>query len=244
MSSKNKQGALSAKLIFVVLAGVGVMILLFSLMTSDKFETVELNLSQSQSSRQEQLKELGQITEDTHINGRILLNQHNIEKYAKEKNGNCDYELNKDMPTETETYESKTKSIEFSLPYNEDWGSEEFIVMPYDELEDKVYFGPLAEMPNCDWQRAYFMKLHKTQPKAEILADLSMRKLQGDWEFIHIGKIEVVKFTQKNSKYDNCLSPRYYVLGVDYDYEFVVNCSDDIERDFDFLKQIVLTIKF
>lgn len=243
MKNFKKAGVISAKLIFVLIAAVGVIALLFTLARSERFETVQVNLTESQQYQQDQLRELGQLEEDYRIDGKLLLTQANLEKYSKEKNPSCTYTLNTAGAKETIIFKSKEKDIEFSLPYNEDWGSAEFIMFPYEELNDSVYFGPLLAMPNCLWQRAYLVELHETKPTAEILADLNMRNLSSDLEFTTVKDREAIKFVEFNSKYENCSSVRMYVLGVDYDYEFIVNCSEDLENDFAFLEQILLTVK-
>jgi len=242
MALKNKSGALSAKLLFVLIAGIGVMILIFSLARSDKFETVQVNLSESASLQQEQLRDLGQLEEDVRYQGKIVLTQANLAKYIKDKN--CSYELDSSSPKTTEVYSGDDKGIEFNLPYSDLWGSDEFMIMPYDELEDEIYFGPLLHMPDCSMQRAYLVKLHETAPTAEILADLSMRNIKGEWEFSKIKDRDVIKFVEYNTLYSNCESVRVYLLGKDYDYEFIVNCSEDTEMDFAFLEQVLTTVKF
>jgi len=243
MSFKNfKKGEGSAMLIFVVFAAVGVIILILFLARSPKFQQVKLNIETNQEVFNEQLLELGEHTTDTEYqDGRIVFNMDLLNKFDAEI---CKSKLDFSSPKSTEIYKNKSKGLEFSFPYSSQWGNKDYILKPYDELGDSVYFGPLKNLSKdaCNISRAYVLNIHKIQSTNEILESLKPKLAGGEVEFKTLLLAETVKYLKVESA--SCKSPSYYVMGVDYDYEFTVQCSDDIENDFIFLEQIINTLKF
>lgn len=52
--------------------------------------------------------------------------------------------FNSDIPNQTVTYASKEKGYSVDLPYNSNWGTKDLYIMPYDEADGDVFFGPVG----------------------------------------------------------------------------------------------------
>jgi len=243
MSLKNyKKGEGTAMLVFVLFAAIGVIALILFLARSPKFQQVKLNLETNQEVFNEQLLELGEHAADTEYqDGRIVFNMDLLNKFDIEI---CRSKLDFSSPKSTEVYKNKSKGLEFSFPYSPQWGNTDYVLKPYDQLGDSVYFGPLKNLSKdaCNISRAYVLNIHEIQSTNEILESIQPELAEGEAEFKTLLLAETVKYVKAQSA--SCKSPSYYVMGVDYDYEFSVQCSDDIENDFIFLEQIINTLKF
>lgn len=236
------KGFLSPKLLFVLVAALGVMGILFYLSRSTTFTTVEVNLTAAQSLQEQSLKDAGALEEKHLKDGKQVLTGFNLEKYYKNNANACSEKFVADVPNETQTYENKNNKIKFFYPYNGNWGNDSYYVGPLDELDGILYFGPVFNHENCVWERAYKMVVQNRRSITEIFNEVANKYPGQVPEVIKVGTKEVISYTVEKSA--DCVYPVYYLLGPDFDYEFSTICSNSLENDQAFLEQIIEKVRF
>ncbi|MFH1284695.1 MAG: hypothetical protein ABIH78_03870 [Candidatus Peregrinibacteria bacterium] len=174
---------------------------------------------------------------------RILLTPENISEYNSPDNQMYyDENFNGEVPDELVNYYSKEMGISVDIPYNENWGSRRFELNPYDyyeygrdDLVGFLNFGPMYRFEAGTWVRAYYLYFYPAQTVDGVM----MEKSELNPEKIEINGLTVVKFID----FGMCSYPSLYVIGEKYDYEFMPQCSVDEESDFEFLEEIVSSVK-
>ncbi len=191
-----------------------------------------------------------EFTEETAVadDDRILLTYDNISQYCNpvEDTTPCqEEEFNVDDANTAETYENSEKGIRVELPYNSDWGSERFRILPYETNpynSDVISFGPISQGEGGGWGRGLWSLTFKEAKTAdEVIADLNENDpdLTGQPEKSTINGINVVEYISAGMV-------NYYnieVIGENYNYLFITGTSGS-NNLFSDLEDIVETFEF
>lgn len=155
---------------------------------------------------------------------RILLTPENLKDYC-DPTVNLDEcsseDFNMDPPSTTKSYENPTRGISVDLPYNPNWGSKNYRLMPYEEEGEYVWFGPMGQFEGGGWARPFWMlRFTEAKPAAEVAAELSGGDGYGpggvEGEIVDINGFEVVQYQEIGLG-------EYYVMevvGSKYNYRF------------------------
>lgn len=128
---------------------------------------------------------------------RILLTMDNIKKYWTPETG-CDEKFNYDNPSTLVTYTSKDSDLSVNLPYNPNWGNENYRINPYDKTEDGIQFGNIGQIGTCHWTRYGKIDFLAPMTATQVLVDLENK-----------GMDEIKKVTL-----DNGLTAYQYIVGI------------------------------
>ena len=167
---------------------------------------------------------------------RILLTNENADQYQFE---DClNYETNTDTPSTAFIYEDK--GISFSIPYNPNWGNDEFRINPYDVVDDSIKFGIInygGMEGDCGWYRDYSFSFEPAQTAADLIEEVESGEYLFDIEpvVLDIDGLEVVQYEIEGM----CGEGAYVVIGEgDYNYKFRGVCKTT-EYDFEYLKTLI-----
>lgn len=176
---------------------------------------------------------------------RILLTPENINEYCSlesaESLEKCrQIVFNYDDANTTANYTNTEKGISVDLPYNYNWGSNEYRINPYDEISNTntVQFGAIGQGEGGGWARYIWNMYYKEQKSAQqVVSDInsSGRIIIFEPEIVEINGLTVVKYAETG------LTDYYYmeVIGEKYNYDFVAI----VDNAFDKLETVVKSIK-
>jgi hypothetical protein len=104
----------------------------------------------------------------------ILLTENNImkiiDKRIKSGQDICSIEFNNDPPTEEILFSNTEKGISFKIPYNPNWGNNNYKITPYFNFNDSLTFGRLYVSPEaCGWVRTCKLSFNPQRSAEEIL---------------------------------------------------------------------------
>lgn len=151
---------------------------------------------------------------------------------AFEKKGGClQYKINNDPPDEYVKYTSQKYGIEFKVPYNKNWGSQQYKVYPYEEWTVnpvRINFGPLK----CNgtdgwWSRPvslYISPLFYYHDQK----DFSAGPYKATVETKKVNDLDVLLI--KYNGQDNA-DEQVIILGKKYDYVISCNLKDCVDAD-------------
>ncbi|MDO8336276.1 MAG: hypothetical protein Q7T74_05870 [Candidatus Saccharibacteria bacterium] len=178
-------------------------------------------------------------TTNTVADKRILLTVENLSQYNSPQNPQCDEQFNNDPANTTVRFSSTEKGIAFDVPYNPNWGSAKFRIDPYWEYENQVAFGDIGGFEACMWVRSDFVHFRPQLSAEEVIRQIQASDppelIPVPPTTIELNGLTVVKYATSGL----CSYPALQVIGEKYNYEFVPVCSTDIERDFEYLENIV-----
>lgn len=144
-------------------------------------------------------------------------------------------------PSESVVYKNRAKGIQFSLPYNPEWGAPEYRLNPYDEDVDGVSFGSIlqgAEGGNIWTEGTVRLDFVPTSTQAELIAELESESKSEEIEYditTHtINGKQVVEYT----KLGLCQGGRTVILGEKHNYQLTDLCSSA------FYEELIETMEF
>lgn len=157
---------------------------------------------------------------------RILLTPENITQYcnpAVDLSACEAQEFNVDSPSTTVDYVDQERGIAFAVPYNPDWGSQDYRIEPYEEESDYLFFGPMTRFEGGGWARPFWM-LGFTEAKSadDLIAEIKNSPdtmAASEPEKVDVNGLEVVRYVEMG------LGEHYMmeVIGYDYNYRFVAS---------------------
>ncbi|MFH1457433.1 MAG: thrombospondin type 3 repeat-containing protein [Patescibacteria group bacterium] len=185
-------------------------------------------------------KDLAEVGE---TDNRILLTPQNISQYNNPPN--CNEKFNSYSANTNFTYSSGDRGISVELPYNSSWGNDKYRINPYDEHNNKLDFGFIAPFEGCSWVRSYSMNFLPAKTANQVIQDFEQDQNYPDMFSVLpyksiINNLEIVKYEMVGM----CGYPALQVIGKKYNYEFQPMCSVDRDKDFEYLENIVKTVKF
>jgi hypothetical protein len=163
----------------------------------------------------------------------------------------CDIDFNDAKPTTAATFSEQEDGLSVELPYNPDWGNEQFKIQPYERFElspgpnKTINFGPMFVGEGCGWFRAYMLQIGE-QRSAQVLIDGLTESSQsltpmvvGEPQEVTIGDLTAVKYEEVGL----CNGQTIEVIGESHNYILRPLCGGDSREEFEFLESIVKTIK-
>lgn len=148
----------------------------------------------------------------------------------------CDIETNRDPPNEKISYIDKERGISFSVPFNENWGTDQYRISPYDEIEDRVLFGlighPNPEGATCGFfDRFYFMEFIPVRTQDAIVVDF--KTIIKEWGrepaaeiktgsingYAYVGMAQILEYDM------GWLPTKVEIIGRKYNYVFVTEAG-------------------
>lgn len=148
-----------------------------------------------------------------------------------------DFEFNTQDPVDVAYFQGLGVSV--AIPFNPNWGTEEYKVKPYDYLtQDKVLlFGPLVAVPPCSVDRHYQLRFSLTKNIDQIYQEKKQTAFPDN-----VKKIKLKNGLNAVWAYENpmCNLPTLIIEGKNYTYTISLRCRDVsyLEADFNFLKSI------
>lgn len=191
---------------------------------SDNLLTSDQNIQSSVSSLTEELQ---QLTDDELLSRTLW-------KFAADQPLNfseitCDDCLNKELANETVTYVSEQYGIQFDVPYNKRWGNADYRILPYQEHEQSILFGPLVEFEN-GWIPLYKLDIVPKRSYDEIQANVF-----STFEKKTINGFDVAEY----STVGMCDVEIVEVLGSRNNYQFYPVCDSQREQ----LEKVIQTLE-
>jgi hypothetical protein len=114
------------------------------------------------------------------IDKRIVLSGDNVNTYFKATSSNCgDFKYNKNLDwTDSVPYFDFSNRVQFSVPYNENWGSSQYRIKPFDFSDKKIEFGPIRLIDNRYCGRSFRLVFAKKRNLNEItLKNIVLKKI-------------------------------------------------------------------
>ncbi len=156
--------------------------------------------------------------------------------------GKCDLKVNTDPANSTELFSDKTLGFEVSLPYNENWGTEQYKISPseYDAENNRLLYGPIGPGEGCGWGRKSIAVM-KPQSEAEAIAEI--KKNFGDSfsfgpEAVTVDGLKLIRYSANGI----CTFQGVVVLGKRHAYGFST-CSDNRNDAYQEFNKIIATLK-
>lgn len=188
---------------------------------------------------------------------RIVLTPDNLGDYSKNANGlpDCEAGFVVDDATSKFVYTDTEYGFEVALPFNLDWGSEDYRVEPFDELavplpgQDDVLaaiqFGPMAVGEGCGWYRFDRLSVRGSRTADQIIAAVTAE--QGEFPPI-VAPREVVVGGYQAVEYDYgglCSQPVIELVGGSFNIVASKICGflEEPEADFGYLRDILETLE-
>lgn len=210
--------------IYLSLALISVLVLAgCSLLTNtnqniNSTENQNVNINENKNINASKNLNTNQPTDD-----RILLTPDNLEQYCNPLTDMepCYTEIfNTDPATTTVTYTNQEKEISVDLPYNPDWGSDNYRINPYDEEDDRVNFGPINLGEGGGWGRWWWaLSFQPAETADQVIAGLDKDSFLflAEPEKDKVNNLEIVKYAEIG------LTSYHYiiVIGEKYNYEFI-----------------------
>jgi hypothetical protein len=184
--------------------------------------------------------------------GRTLLTLTNAEELISQNSiTRCDIDFNDAKPTTAATFSQQESGLSVELPYNPDWGNEQFKIQPYERFElspgpnQTINFGPMFVGEGCGWFRAYTLQIGQ-QRSAQVLingltesSQTSTPMVVGEPQQVKIGDLTAVKYEEVGL----CNGQTIEVIGQSHNYILRPLCGGDSKEEFEFLESIVKTIR-
>ncbi len=169
--------------------------------------------------------------------GRIVLGE-NVFCFSKEKQ--CDISFNYDKPDQWISYQGN--GIKIDLPYNKNWGSEEYSIRPWEENNGIISFGPITTFEGCTWLRVDNIKLLEKQTKQEVLNEINKQKdsFISNPEEIQRNGFEIIRYSVSGL----CEHPAYIVLGREYNYQFSASVCTDTKGAYEYYDKLINRMEF
>ena len=169
----------------------------------------------------------------------------------------CDNQkINTELADKTVAYLNKEKNITLDVPYNETWGTEKYLLGPYEEIKSEenvtLEFGPLItfgskDNDGCFWNRKYSLTFLLKQSSAKALTEIKeMDKLISEPEEKEIVGYSVIEYKMEDNLLDN--PSVFYVIRVlgdeeTYEIKQIIEPWLSSIPDFKALENIVETLK-
>lgn len=172
---------------------------------------------------------------------RILLVPENIGEYHSRFKTGCEEEFNFNPPTTEAIYRNRERGISLKIPYNPQWGSKTFKILPFDERDGKVSFGPISFAEGCTWIREYEINFFEQRSVDKIMSDV----VAGDTPegelpvFKKINNIELVESVMTDGL---CGQGSIEVVGRKTNYTISTFCGGS--ESFPILEDIVSNTEF
>lgn len=202
-----------------------------------------------------EVEEEEEVVEEEEIEYPVTLTQKNINKYVHELKV-IDREDMKELFMEdantTVKYSNKVWGIEFNVPFNENWGDENYLVEPFEEREGQddekvILFGKFVAQEG-GYGREFIIYVKPFQTVDELLefAKIEQRQSGGDRDPLSppakktINSHVIIEFPIHGLN-----DPYYkYIVGEKYNYN-ILHLPQDIPVDEDpEIREIIKSIKF
>ncbi len=181
------------------------------------------------------------------MNKRVLLTKDKYPKQSQDPEAcNKNYNFNDDPVDSKTSYSDAEKGIFFDIPYNQDWGNEQFELTPYDQEQDEMSFGPIQDLGACNWIRSYAFKVLPKRTSEEairsIKEDFSPKQLPMPPEMMRLNNFTAIQYISSGV----CKYPTIELVGKKYNYEFYAStCEADVQKfqkDLEIIKGIVSSV--
>lgn len=169
------------------------------------------------------------------------------------------------LPTTNVQYSNPAKGISIRLPYNQEWGTKQNAVAPFDEFEDVVVFGPLHICSQEGLCRTETLKviprrtselvkekvgIIRSLPRSEAYEKFGseLRQLENIYN-LRIKTINgktVMEYEDRPSAGGYRPHPRLEIVGKSFNYLLSIEdgyLPNSLEKDFDYLESIASTIE-
>jgi hypothetical protein len=237
---KSKVGMIGVVTVAVLLGVAAVIAGVYALRTSDKDSDVP-NTTRSTDTRN--AGDSGLIANDDRT---LLTIDPGTLSYNPDGAPGCEETFSTAAPTTTVRYESQKYGVAFDVPYNPDWGSEQYRIAPFDEVStsDTLVFGPVKTGEGCGWGRAYLLSFQPQRSAKEAIEAGNNSQVSAMYS-VEPTEETISAFTViKSEVVGLCSMPAFEVIGTaDYNYSLQINCGEETEKDFNFLESIVKTFE-
>ncbi|MFO0704773.1 MAG: hypothetical protein U0517_02225 [Candidatus Andersenbacteria bacterium] len=184
---------------------------------------------------------------------RILLTPDALAQYSHTPEGSpiCDAQFVNSAATTSVTYTNATHGFSVALPYNPDWGTEQYRLAPFDELRKPIddgtgkvkattQYGPMGVGEGCGWYRGLSVSVREARDLEQIKADLQNYPPSLAPREHALGKLKTVEYDVGAL----CGAPTIEVLGDTYNLVFAQLCgTDEVEKDIVKLRETVKTVE-
>jgi hypothetical protein len=123
-------------------------------------------------------------------------------------------------------YTNAGAGISVDVPYNPEWGTDEYYVEPYDEEDDVISFGRAHAFEACSWIREFEMAFNAAANAEDRLAELNRDDSVTSAERLTVGGKDAVMWYSSGL----CDYVDLEVAGDEHNYLFSSTCGaeDDI----------------
>ncbi|MFH0831124.1 MAG: hypothetical protein V1895_03630 [Parcubacteria group bacterium] len=190
---------------------------------------------------------------------RILLTRDNLGQYSKKDNGSPDCEADfrgqgAFDADETAAYNNADFGLSVEIPFNADWGTDQYRLSPFEDLDApiddgtgdvlaSVQFGNMFVGEGCGWYRTHFLSIRKGRDVEEIKdalgQDLVATKAVTESTIPGLG-LDAVEYDFGAL----CGMPTLEVLGKDYNIVIGAGCGSDPNDDYPWLRSVASSLVF
>ena len=225
-SRSNSSKILDVILLIVLLGTTGVLA-----WTYLRLNSVETELAQTRESLLQQVSALrGETPEldlsDASLDERTPLDL-NLESGGYNPAGpDCSPGFNLDKANAAEHYQNTQYGYSVDVPFNKAWGNLEYRLNPYDEFENKIFFGNIGSFEGCGWLREW--SLEASDPRSVQDAIKQLTSVEPPLDFLkQPSRTDIAGHTAVQYTLTGLCDTTYTeVIGEDYNYTLSPICDD------------------
>lgn len=171
--------------------------------------------------------------QDKGEDGRIIVSRDNAYCFSREIE--CNVSFNYDKPDIWETYQGH--GIKINLPYNLKWGNDKYSILPWDERENMISFGPITTFEACTWLRVDNIEFLEKKSKEEVIEELNnLDYIVSKPEVIERNGFEVIKYSLAGICGGD---PMYIVIGEEYNYRFFASVCTEEKGAYEYYDKLI-----
>lgn len=156
---------------------------------------------------------------------RTLLTATNIRQYNQGTPADCQQNFDLSSSSTTTKYTDIAKSVALSIPYDANWGNQQYRIDPYWEKNNGIEFGPLLISDSCRWYRPYNLEFLSPRPAQMALSYISQANSSASIFTLDNGS-SAVKYIKPGA----CPSVVIEISGSKYNYQLTHTCSSDFQE--------------
>jgi len=168
---------------------------------------------------------------------RILLTNNNIGQYNKGTSQDCDEDFNQSPYNKWANYQNKERGISLNIPYNDQWGNDQYRLNPYEQINNSLIFGPIRGGEACSWTRVYKLEFLPVKSASEVIGSLL-----GTEKFITqktFSGLTAVEYESSGLlQYANL-----EIIGQKFNYRLTMDCGSQCQAQFSLLEAMAASAK-
>ena len=154
---------------------------------------------------------------------RTLLTATNIRQYNQGTPADCQQNFDLSSSSTTTKYTDIAKSVALSIPYDANWGNQQYRIDPYWEKNNGIEFGPLLISDSCRWYRPYNLEFLSPRP-AQMALSYIARPIPASF------LLWTTFFGCKLIKPGACPSVVFEISGSKYNYQLTHTAHPDFQE--------------